>query len=107
MEIRKTHNGLHMMKRIVGLPHETVEVRFDGTVAINGTILEEPYAKLDPAKYDRRRFYEQTILLREEECFVMGDNRDDSLDSRQFGPIQTSAVQGKVVYVFFRGFYSK
>jgi signal peptidase I len=82
------------IKRIIGLPGETVEVR-DGKVFVsndefpNGKELEESYL-VEPSTNRTKR------TMGEKEYFVMGDNRDESLDSRSFGPIGKDAIVGRV-----------
>jgi signal peptidase I len=79
------------IKRVIGLPGETVEVK-DGAVYVDGTRLPEPYT------YDRQptTANDQTRwLIGPDELFVMGDHREASADSRAFGPIQRSTVIGR------------
>ncbi|MDP3880259.1 MAG: signal peptidase I [Dehalococcoidales bacterium] len=81
------------IKRIIGLPGETVEVK-DGIVYIrqaNGKslTLDEPYITLNT----RRDFKGETLA--ENEYFVMGDNRNNSDDSRHFGGIERQSIIGK------------
>ena len=85
------------IKRIIGLPGETVEVA-DGGVKIyndqhpNGQVLDEGmYLPQDLASAGNR-----TVTLKSDEYFVMGDNRPASLDSRYFGPVKSSAIVGRV-----------
>ena len=66
----------YLIKRIIGLPGETVEIR-DGKVDVNGTKLDEPYLKEEMTKEE-----EFSITLPEDGYFVMGDNRNDSYDAR-------------------------
>jgi signal peptidase I len=83
------------IKRVIGLPGETVEVA-NGRVTIfndkspNGFLLPED-AYLDQA-YTAST---QTVTLKSDEYFVLGDNRVVSLDSRYFGPVKASAVIGR------------
>lgn len=69
----------YYIKRIIGLPGETVYIDDDGNIYINGEILNESYGK--EVIKDSGRAYEP-ITLGEDEYFVMGDNRNNSSDSR-------------------------
>jgi signal peptidase I len=80
------------IKRIIGLPGETVEVS-DGKIFIsNGEkkILQEPYLNSSFTTGDLK------ITLGSDEYFVLGDNRQFSLDSRRFGPIKKKEIVGRV-----------
>ena len=78
-------------KRIIGLPNETIELR-GGKVYINGELLDEPYVdeSYNQAKAD---FPPQKIP--EYQYFVMGDNRDNSSDSRYWGTVDRELITGK------------
>lgn len=85
------------IKRIVGLPNETVEVR-EGKVMINGRIIEEPYID---AKFNKSWRNTAEIKLGEDSYYVLGDNRDNSSDSRIWGPVQRKLVYGKYTMKYF------
>ena len=84
------------IKRVIGLPGETVEGR-DGVVTIDGVPLDEPYLK-DPsapiAPFG-------PIKVPSHALFVMGDNRSESQDSRFFGPIPTEDVVGNAFVIIW------
>jgi signal peptidase I len=79
-----------LVKRVIGLPGETVEGR-NGHVYINGKLLEEPYL---PQGTITSTF--AVIKLPTNSIWVMGDNRGNSADSRVFGPIKESSIVGRV-----------
>jgi len=85
------------IKRIIGLPNETVEVR-DGKVYINGIPLDEPYTLPEPPKHNKD-FGPQE--LSEVEYFVMGDNRNGSNDSRSWGPIEQDDIIGRAWFIYW------
>lgn len=79
---------IYLMKRIIGLPGETIRI-YGEKVYINGTLLEEPYAT-----YAYPTQEELWRELKDDEYFVMGDNRTYSGDSREYGPIPRANIAG-------------
>ena len=80
------------IKRIVGLPGETVEIR-DGGVFIDGELLDEPY--IEAGITECTGPYCGPITIPDGQIWVMGDNRRNSSDSRVFGPVDINSVQGE------------
>lgn len=80
-----------IVKRCIGLPGDKVEIR-DNTVYVNGKALKEDYIAEPMITEDL------SITLAEDEYFVMGDNRNDSTDSREIGPIPKGKIQAKVTH---------
>jgi signal peptidase I len=87
------------IKRVIGLAGDRVEVRADGRVAVNGVAVDEPYLFRDDAGVvEPTEATGQTRwVVPVGELFVMGDHRQDSADSRAFGPIPVSSVIGRGV----------
>jgi signal peptidase I len=79
-----------LIKRVIGLPGDTIEARADGSVYVNGRRLNEPYI---PSGVRTTRLPPQEVP--EGHVFVMGDNRNDSSDSRDFGPIDEDLIVGR------------
>jgi len=88
------HPGEDLIKRVIGLPGDTIEIR-GGRVYINGSVLNEPYIKepilstLSAQKIEADRY------------FVMGDNRNNSSDSRAFGPIPAGDIIGRAAIIYW------
>ncbi len=80
------------IKRVIGLPGETVSFH-DGFVYIDGQKLDEPYIK--GAITQCNRSVCQDVKIPEGDIFVMGDNRQNSADSRSFGPVSIDSIIGK------------
>ncbi len=115
---------LNYVKRVIGTPGDTVEMR-GGDVRVNGRRLEEPYVqRVDPGRdiYDPEfnwqrdylsgdpaaaRSYHPTrdswgpLTVPAGKYFVLGDNRDNSADSRYWGFVDAAAVKGRPLVVYF------
>lgn len=83
-----------MIKRVIGLPGDTVSIK-KGIVYINGSPLEEPY-ELEKPRDDFKPF-----TVPEGSIFVMGDNRNNSFDSRFWGVVPTDLIIGKALARFY------
>jgi len=84
------------IKRVVGLPGESVEIR-RGHLFVDAKEIDEPYV---PATFFDGSSY-GPIHLGTQEFFVMGDHRDSSNDSRVFGPVPRTAIYGKAVFAYW------
>jgi signal peptidase I len=84
------------IKRVIGLPGDTVEVK-EGWVVVNGKKLQENYV---PAEYRDDRPYPYTVVP-PNDYFVLGDHRISSNDSRAWGFVPRSYIYGKAVFVFW------
>ncbi len=83
-----------LIKRVVGLPGETIGVR-DGKVFVNGIPLEEDYINAEP------RYTEEPITLGPGEYYVLGDNRNNSRDSHSFGAVAESHIMGRAWLIYW------
>lgn len=81
-----------LVKRVVGLPGEHVEIK-EGKVFINGKPLIEPYLAKDTVTEPLDLRF-QDVTLGQNQCYVLGDNRSHSLDSRVFGPVLLDDIIG-------------
>ena len=87
-----TSPNLWAVKRIVGLPGESVSLGSDG-LNVNGRVVEEPYIQ---TVLTQERGPIGEWWIGEREYLLLGDNRAVSKDSRHFGPVHRSAITGKV-----------
>jgi len=117
-------SSLHLVKRVIGLPGDRIHLR-DGHVYIDGHAISEPYAiyqasapdsyrddfprldRADPA-VDSRWWVQMHSLVRNGELtippdsyFVLGDNRNNSEDSRYWGLVPRAAIVGKPFLIYF------
>lgn len=86
---------LDYIKRIIGLPGEQVRIE-KGHIYINDTLLTEPYIDSPSIIFPGGYMQEGVALtIPQEEYFVMGDNRQHSSDSREFGPVKRNTIIGR------------
>jgi signal peptidase I len=115
---------LHLVKRVVGLPGDRLRLR-SGRVLLNGRPLREPYAFYSPSRPNgfrddfpslleadpnvdlrwwielRQSVRDGEVVVPPGEYFVLGDNRNDSEDSRYWGFVPRSAIVGRPLLVYF------
>ena len=98
------------IKRVIGLPGETLEVR-EKKVYISGKLLDEPYVHFiqppgrasefsEVTSFDVRERY-GPVTVPADQYFMMGDNRDNSQDSRYWGFMPRSYVKGKALFIYW------
>lgn len=80
------------LKRIIGVEGDEIAIK-DGYVYVNGDPLEEPYI------YEQPQYEMELFVVPEDKLFVLGDNRNDSYDSSQWGFVDKEKVKGKVLAV--------
>ena len=85
---------ISLIKRVLALPGERIQVRA-GHVLINGAQLAEPWVT-----YFGGPDYPATSVPRDH-VFVLGDNRPESRDSRMFGPVPVSEIEGRVLFIYW------
>lgn len=83
----------NLIKRVIGMPGETIEIR-NSVIYINNEAIEDVYAFGDTSTVDK-------ITLGSDEYFVLGDNREVSLDSRIFGAVKKSDIKGTTNFIMY------
>ena len=101
----KKTNGDNWVKRVIGMPGDTIYAE-DDVVYVNGLAIDEPYLDTDYVKGMRNQgnLFTQDlakVTLGKDEYFLMGDNRPVSHDSRAVGPFKHEDFVGKDVYVLY------
>ncbi len=87
------------LKRIIGVPGDYVEIQ-NGKVSINGEVLDEEYVK---DRYNQKQSLEisESVRIPDNAYFVLGDNRDNSNDSRYWGFVPADNIAGSVEHIWF------
>ena len=86
-----------VVKRVIGLPGDVIEVWENGSIYRNGTLLIEGYVFIDGRNDQENSLF----VVPEGEYFVMGDHRNNSEDSRSFGTIKEDSILGRVLIRFY------
>lgn len=90
---RHPQNELNLIKRVIGLPGDHVEIR-DYQVVVNDVVLDEPYIQAEPA-------YRGTWDVPEGQYFVLGDNRNNSSDSHSWSFLPKENIFGKAELIYW------
>lgn len=99
METKKNLANFDIIKRIVARGNDVFEIKH-GTAYLNGKIISEPYV-LAYHNTSPKSLSFGPVIIPKGFFLVLGDNRDDSFDSRDFGIIPKSALQGKILFKIF------
>ena len=86
----------NLTKRVIGLENEEIRLSSDGHIYINGNLLDEPYLPEDTIF----SYEDKTYKIGDNQYFLMGDNRNNSSDSRVFGPVSLDKIFGKVIFIY-------
>lgn len=93
------NQNVDLIKRVVGLPGETIMIA-DGSVFLNDKLFAEDYLQSGVRTFSESFLQEKVpFLIPNDHFFVLGDNREHSSDSRDFGPVARELIVGKVVLV--------
>ena len=105
-----------LVKRVIATAGQTIDINGDNKVTIDGAVIDEPYVDLivdevlttgNQLRYDdadtAKGTFQLPYTVKEGEVFVMGDNRDGSLDSRddRVGPVSENYILGKMLFRIF------
>lgn len=113
---------LKLIKRLIGFAGDTLEMR-NRVLFLNGEIVDEPYVRhidrgdeshpwmewqrdhlvgdLDPSTYAPTRDNWGPLVVPEGHLFMLGDNREESLDSRYWGPLEAWRLEGRAVFTYY------
>lgn len=94
--VKDPTDGEFVVKRIIAMPGEAVLFR-NGSVYVNGKKLREPYLQPGKNTFTLSGPAEQMIICGKDQYFVLGDNRDNSFDSRVYGPVRRQNILGSVI----------
>ena len=86
----------NFVKRVIGVPGDTVTIDTNGTVSVNGKPLNEPYVYQQLCPCDAK-----SVTLHADQYFVLGDHRGDSDDSRDWGAVPRKDIIGKAALVYW------
>ena len=86
-------DGELLIKRVVGLPRDTIKC-VEGVIYVNDQVLVDEYAYTETSDFEE-------VTLANDEYFVLGDNREVSLDSRTYGAYKRDEIKGKASFIVY------
>jgi signal peptidase I len=89
--------NVRYVKRVIGIPGDIIEIDDDGKVYVNGGVENKPYV----LGHTSKGAMEYPIKVPENKFFVMGDNREMSDDSRDFGCVSINSCEGKAAFILW------
>jgi signal peptidase I len=92
--VKQPDGQVNLVKRVMGLPGETIELRAGHTL-INGKLIDEPWVLSFGSEYYA------PAKIPDDHIFIIGDNRPLSHDSRAIGPIPTNQIIGRVIFIYW------
>lgn len=93
-------NGRYLVKRIIGIPGDTIIIQ-NNKVKIITSGGETIYPEESFIKYNKKYVPDVYVTLTTNQYFFMGDNRDESYDSRYFGPINKQDISGEAIFMLY------
>lgn len=90
------------IKRIIGMPGEEIAIK-NNHVFINNSMFSDKHGTFDDSRHDKDRYLRTNfgpVLIPENHYFLLGDNRDNSQDSRHFGFVEKDSILGKALVIY-------